>query len=118
LTAWISWPAALVLLAFLMWTGKLEAWRRAGLNLWQEAVGPLLSRRTWWSPPTSGNRAFDEYRSDTLRRLEEEKKEFQQFLTRLRAARDKDEFDQFMAERRQPVRGPSATPPTSDSTER
>jgi len=35
-----------------------------------------------------------------LRRLEEEVDEFQAFLQRLRHAKDKAEFDQFMAERR------------------
>ena len=52
-----------------------------------------------WSP-TSGSQAFDEYRIDTLRRLDEEQREFQEFLGRLRMAKDKAEFDQFMAERR------------------
>ncbi len=47
-----------------------------------------------------GNRAFAEYRDATLRRLEEEEQEFRHFLDRLRMARDKAEFDQFMAERR------------------
>ncbi len=47
-----------------------------------------------------GNRAFAEYRDQTLRRLEEEEREFRDFLDRLRMARDKAEFDQFMAERR------------------
>jgi Protein of unknown function (DUF2852) len=32
--------------------------------------------------------------------LEEEQREFQEFLARLRMAKDKAEFDQFMAERR------------------
>jgi len=50
--------------------------------------------------PSSGNRAFDEYRSDTLKRLEDEQREFQDFLDRLRFAKDKTEFDQFMAERK------------------
>ena len=50
--------------------------------------------------PSSGNRAFDEYRTETLRRLEEEEREFREFLDRLRHAKDKAEFDQFMAERR------------------
>jgi hypothetical protein len=48
----------------------------------------------------SGNRAFDEYRADTLRRLEEEQREFKEFLDRLRHAKDKAEFDEFMSERR------------------
>ncbi len=51
--------------------------------------------------PPSGNRAFDDYRSETLRRLEDEQKEFVDYLDRLRQARDKQEFDQFMADRRQ-----------------
>ena len=54
----------------------------------------------WWSPQASGNNAFDRYRSDTLQRLEEEQKEFREFLSRLRAAKDKAEFDQFMTDRR------------------
>ena len=51
-------------------------------------------------PSSTGNHAFDEYRADALRRLEEEQKEFTEFLERLRKARDKTEFDQFMAERK------------------
>lgn len=50
---------------------------------------------------SSGNRAFDEYRADTLRRLEEEQREFASFLDRLRFAKDKAEFDTFMTERRE-----------------
>ena len=53
-----------------------------------------------WFRPSSGNHAFDEYRTETLRRLEEEQREFKEFLERLRFAKDKTEFDQFMAERR------------------
>ena len=54
----------------------------------------------WFGPATSGNRAFDDYRSETLKRLEEEQREFKDFLARLRFARDRAEFDQFMTERR------------------
>ncbi len=48
----------------------------------------------------SGNRAFDEYRAETLRRLEEEEQEFRDFLDRLRFAKDKAEFDEFLNQRR------------------
>jgi len=54
----------------------------------------------WGAPRSSGNHAFDEYRTETLRRLEDEQREFRDFLDRLRFAKDKQEFDQFMAERR------------------
>jgi hypothetical protein len=62
----------------------------------------------WRGSPSSGNRAFDEYRSETLKRLEEEQREFRDFLERLRFAKDKTEFDQFMSDRRnrQPDPGP------------
>jgi len=58
------------------------------------------SSESWGFPRSSGDRAFDEYRAETLRRLEEEQREFREFLDRLRVAKDKTEFDQFMAERR------------------
>jgi hypothetical protein len=60
---------------------------------------------------SSGNRAFDEYRAETLRRLEEEQKEFMEFLDRLRHAKDKAEFDQFMNERRSRPQEPPPPPP-------
>lgn len=49
----------------------------------------------------TGNSAFDAYKADTLRRLEEEQDQFEAFLERLRDAKDKAEFDQFMNDRAQ-----------------
>ena len=65
-----------------------------------------------FNPPSSGNRAFDEYRMETLRRLEDEQNEFKDFLDRLRHAKDKEEFDQFMAQHR-----PRPTPPTDGQSD-
>ncbi len=48
----------------------------------------------------SGNQAFEEYRAETLRRLEEEQRDFHDFFDHLRAAKDKQEFDEFLAQRR------------------
>lgn len=45
---------------------------------------------------SSGNASFDAYRSDVLKRLEQESADFENFLTRLRDARDAQEFDNFM----------------------
>jgi len=61
---------------------------------------------------SGGNRVFDEYRTETLRRLEEEQREFKAFLDRLRHAKDKAEFDQFMAER---GHRPQTPPPQPES---
>ena len=63
-----------------------------------------------FGPASSGNRAFDEYRTETLRRLEEEQVEFRDFLDRLRHAKDKAEFDQFMAQHK-PRPAPSTDQP-------
>jgi hypothetical protein len=48
---------------------------------------------------SSGNSTFDAYKSDTLRRLEDEQRNFEEFLKRLRDAKDKAEFDTFMDDR-------------------
>lgn len=48
---------------------------------------------------SSGNTAFDAYKSETLRRLEDEQENFESFLQRLRESKDKSEFDQFMDDR-------------------
>ena len=47
----------------------------------------------------SGNAAFDSYKSDMLKRLESAQTAFEAFLQRLRAAKDKSEFDAFMEDR-------------------
>ncbi len=61
-------------------------------------------------PPSSGNHAFDDYRREMLRRLEQDHQEFNAFLDRLRRAKDKAEFDQFMAERDRGAPPPAEQP--------
>ncbi len=82
------WPIGLALLAYMIWSKRM-------FN------GSCRTRthhaRTAFK--SSGNTAFDAYKSETLRRLEEEQDAFQAFLNRLRDAKDKAEFDQFMDER-------------------
>jgi hypothetical protein len=95
----IWWPLGLALLAFIIGSGRMSGWKGGNLSRWQ--AESMRAAGTWWQPlRSSGNRAFDEYREETLRRLEEEQREFRDFLVRLRMAKDKQEFDQFMSERR------------------
>ena len=47
----------------------------------------------------TGNQAFDAYKYDTLTRLANEQEEFLAFLERLRQAKDRAEFDDFLKER-------------------
>jgi|GEM_PF-3621633 len=72
------------------------------------AGGWKRDRRAPAEPPSSGNHAFDDYRREMLRRLEQDHQDFQSFLDRLRRAKDKAEFDQFMADRDR--RGPEPRP--------
>jgi hypothetical protein len=87
----LFWPIGLALLAYMIWSKRMFS-------------GQCTSRRNRSSTrammrSSSGNAAFDAYREETLRRLEEEQEAFQSFLERLRAAKDKAEFDAFMDER-------------------
>jgi hypothetical protein len=96
----IWWPIGLATLAFIIGSGRMSCWK-GGMSRWHGPADQMRPAGTWWQPMrSSGNRAFDEYREETLRRLEDEQREFKDFLARLRMAKDKAEFDQFMAERR------------------
>ncbi len=95
-----GWPLGLAVLAYLVGSGRLKAWRAEMPGTWFNLRGVEPGRVWQGRGATSGNRAFDAYRAETLRRLEEEQEEFKAYLDRLRQARDKAEFDEFMAERR------------------
>lgn len=86
----VFWPIGLAVLAYLIWSGRMGSWKCGGRK--------VRSMRRSQRP--TGNTAFDEYREATLQRLEDEQKEFQSFLDRLRAAKDREEFEQFMRDRR------------------
>ena len=93
---WLFWPIGLATLGYLAWTGRLSAMRR-------QPVSGRFGGGRWHNVRSqafgSGNQAFDDYRTQTLQRLEQEQAEFVEYLERLRRARDKSEFDQFMADR-------------------
>lgn len=105
----VFWPLGLALLAFLIWSGRMGCGRHRAR--WRSYNWTNDREDGWFKgcreDAPSGNRAFDDYRAETLRRLEEEQREFKDFLDRLRYAKDKAEFDEFLAQRR----------PGSDTTE-
>jgi hypothetical protein len=122
----VFWPIGLAILGFLIWSGRMGCWKHRGPGHWYRN-GERTDRpgHRWrcrgGRQASSGNSAFDEYREETLRRLEQEQDEFREFLERLRHAKDKAEFDQFMAERKRraagdedegPSEGPQPQPQT------
>ena len=131
------WPLGLLILGFQIWRrpiyagdGPMLDWEH-GRDRWERKMARMQEKmevmrakmdsvrsgRDWFGPATTGNRAFDEYRAETLKRLENEQREFKDFLARLRFAKDRAEFDQFMAERRHRPFEPDsqAEPPPTES---
>lgn len=108
----IFWPIGLAVLAYMLWSGRMGCGSKRGRSDWQQKFAGKWERKMErfgmqakaYQP--TGNHAFDEYREETLKRLEEEAEAFHGFLDRLRQAKDRSEFEQFMAERRS---GPTDT---------
>jgi hypothetical protein len=134
----VYWPIGLAVLAYIIWSGRMgfgcgwhhrhgnmEQWRAQAIERvnrtfdrmerkrarWEERAQRYGGTRGWGQGEglrETGNRAFDEYRTDALRKLEEEANEFRAFLERLRMARDRAEFDEYLKERRnRPAGGPA-----------
>ncbi|WP_027579744.1 DUF2852 domain-containing protein [Bradyrhizobium sp. Ai1a-2] len=119
----IWWPIGLALLFYTLGSRKMGCWSHHDQDRWQNKMERMqykmdrmrdrMERRGFgfgFGPPSSGNRAFDEYRAETLQRLEEEQKEFKEFLSRLRHAKDKEEFDAFMNQHRTRPTPPNEPP--------
>ena len=109
----VFWPLGLIAL-FLKWKNG-EMWKGSADTAapWASFKAPDLSGWNWKGQASSygfagsGNAAFDTYKREQLkrldeerRRLEDEQKAFRDFVERLRRAKDQDEVDRFMNERR------------------
>lgn len=98
----VFWPLGLAMLAYILWGDRWEIDKH-----WKSVKSEFSGRSTHSARGfrhSTGNYAFDDYRKETLerleeehRRLKEEEKAFAEFMRDLRRARDKEEFEQFMA---------------------
>ncbi len=97
------WPAGFALAAILGWRGGFVP-----QNFTQADADDIVDRLKSLGPEaqsrSTGNASFDAYRSDIIERLEGERMNFENFLGRLRDAKDKSEFDHFMDERAEKAR--------------
>jgi hypothetical protein len=119
----VFWPIGLAILGFKIWqrrvgySGDLQA---AASEKWRETRGAMRgynwqARRGFYAGST-GNAAFDEWKAAEMGRLEEERRklqeasrEFSDFVENIRRAKDREEFERFMNERRnRPAEGPAA----------
>jgi hypothetical protein len=72
------WPIGLGILAYVVWSGRMRCWKRGGYGRWhnegKDRMHEVMGR--WCGGAkrgySSGNSAFDDYREETIRRLEEE----------------------------------------------
>lgn len=107
----VFWPLGLAMLAYILWgemfggtAERAEAWVNQK-KAWCQDRGSRHGSYGAWRQST-GNAAFDEYRAEQLKRLDEERRrldeeihEFHEYLRNLHKARDREEFDRFMRER-------------------
>ncbi len=115
---WVFWPLGLAMLAYILWGDRLESFKSDINRTTDEVVdkfrGSFKSgREAYTGPytgPNTGNVAFDDWREVELARLEAERRkldemrrDFDEYLRELRRAKDQDDFDAFRASRK---RGP------------
>jgi Protein of unknown function (DUF2852) len=117
----VFWPLGLAALAWKLAKGEFWAGSSQSAPPWSRFKGQDFKQdiKRWASgdgfSSSSGNSAFDAYRSRELERLEEERRRlaeeqraFGEFLDRLKKAKDQEEFDRFMSERRQTPPAPAS----------
>jgi hypothetical protein len=129
----VFWPIGLAVLAWKFWQRK-SGYRGDFATMVQEKMAEARGfARQWegpfarsgsgsggWGMRQTGNAIFDEWRAAELARLEEERRkleaaerDFADYIANLRRARDREEFERFMNERRtagssRPEGGPQA----------
>ena len=126
----LFWPIGLLVLGYILWGEKFggspekaQAYFNKGKAWCSSNKG---AHRNWTSNRsygmnTSGNAAFDDYRAEQLKRLDEERARldaeigaFQDYMANLNKAKDREEFDRFMNERRGSRQGYDQPKPTDN----
>jgi hypothetical protein len=120
----VFWPIGLAILGYKVWQSRYGGpdLQTLATNKWQDARTMMGSNSSWSSSwgcgsamrrasrfyaSSTGNAAFDEWRTAELVRLDEERRklddaqrEFAEYVDAIRRAKDREEFERFMAERR------------------
>ncbi|GLU26429.1 MULTISPECIES: DUF2852 domain-containing protein [Brucella/Ochrobactrum group] len=104
------WPLGLAMLAYIIWGDRLGDFKRQVNEKTDSMFGSFRNcgkSESFGFGGTTGNAAFDDWRREELdrlaeerRKLEEARADFEAYAQELRRARDKEEFERFMNERR------------------
>ncbi|MEN5299760.1 DUF2852 domain-containing protein [Ochrobactrum sp. S1502_03] len=104
------WPLGLAMLAYIIWGDRLGDFKRQVNEKTDSMFGSFRNcgkSESFGFGGSTGNAAFDDWRREELERLAEERRkleearaDFEAYAQELRRARDKEEFDRFMNERR------------------
>ena len=122
----VFWPLGLAMLAYIIWGDRLDGFKR-DVNRATDGVFAGCRRgadkaHRWGhgstrAGPRTGNVAFDDWRDKELERLAEERKklddalaEFDEYARELRRAKDQEEFDRFMTNRKSNPPAPKSDP--------
>ena len=111
----IFWPLGLAMLAWIIWGDEIRAKAeevKGHFRSFGERAPRFHSAENFGFQGRTGNAAFDDYRAQELKRLEEERRkleamraDFEKFLGELRRVKDQEEFEGFMREFRNRTNG-------------
>ena len=115
----VFWPLGLAMLAYIIFGDRLKTFKKDANDtvdgMFASCRGKFGRRGGPAFRSATGNAAFDDWRDAELARLDEERRkldemreEFDAYSRELRRAKDQEEFDRFMRERR--ARGQSDVP--------
>ncbi len=112
----VFWPIGLFMLAYMIWGdewgldlsdwGNVKERANSAANTASEKIKTAFDGTAYSSRnESSGNSAFDEWRRNELKRLDEERRkleesrrEFDKYVQELRRARDREEFEKFKSD--------------------
>jgi hypothetical protein len=113
----VFWPLGLAMLAYIIFGDRLKTFKK-DVNDATDGFFSSMRKRGGASPrgygfrSETGNVAFDDWRDAELSRLDEERRkldemreEFDSYVRELRKAKDQEDFDRFMRERRSTGQG-------------
>jgi hypothetical protein len=105
----VFWPLGLFMLAYILWGDEMTRSFKDGVERLKGFAPQMRSAGDVFGKgfgQSSGNAAFDAYRAKELERLEERRREldaevraFQKHIDELKRARDREEFEAYMARR-------------------